>query len=90
MSVNNIAALLLLLILVAVPAAAQRDFDSFKTLYSRKYVNAEEEQYRRTVFKTNVDMIKAHNRKANRTYDLGENQFVDFTTDELSSTFYLI
>jgi cathepsin L len=90
MSLNNIAALLLLLILVAVPAAADGDFDGFKTLHQRNYVSPEEEQYRKTMFRINVEFIKAHNSNADRTYDLGENKFADMPPDEFRSKSFLI
>lgn len=85
MRIDNIAALVLLLVFIAVPVAADGNFDRFKALHGKKYANDAEEAYRMRTFKINLDAIKAHNSKPNRAYDLGESQFTDTTENEFES-----
>lgn len=90
MGVNNVVAILLLLVLMVTPTVAGGDFDSFKTAQGKKYANYVEEAYRKKIFKDNVDVIEAHNSNSDRAYTMGVNQFSDLTNDEFRSKFYLI
>ncbi|TOG28135.1 hypothetical protein CGJ03_24760, partial [Vibrio parahaemolyticus] len=52
-------------------AAAYPSWEEFKATHSRKYVDAEEEKYRRSVFEENLEYVKEFNEK----YERGEVSF---------------
>jgi len=56
-------------------------FTQFKRDYARDYVTPEEEQFRYTIFKDNVDWIDAHNQKK-LSYRVKVNRFADMTNEE--------
>jgi len=58
-----------------------KQFESFKARYGKTY-NVDEEEYRRSVFKTNLDRITVHNSDDSQTYEMGVTQFADLTNDE--------
>ncbi|MCE2196802.1 hypothetical protein GQ599_09715, partial [Streptococcus thermophilus] len=69
-------------------AAAHPTWEEFKTIHSRKYVDAEEEQYRRSVFEHNLQYVKEFNEKYERgevTFNLAMNQFGDMTNEEFNA-----
>jgi C1A family cysteine protease len=61
----------------------------FKSDFNKSYPNDsngnDSESYRKSVFKTNVDKIEAHNAKG-LSWTLGVNEFADLTSDEFFST----
>ncbi|XP_045616611.1 digestive cysteine proteinase 1 [Procambarus clarkii] len=69
-------------------AAAHPTWEEFKTTHGRKYVDAEEEQYRRSVFDRNLQYVKEHNEKFEKgesTFNLAMNQFGDMTNEEFNA-----
>lgn len=56
------------------------------TRYSRVYKDEIEKQMRFDVFKKNLKFIEKFNKKGNRTYKLGVNQFADWTEEEFIAT----
>jgi hypothetical protein len=71
-----------------VAIAGEPDYDAmwqkFKVDYQKHY-SGDEEQTRFNIFKSNVDIIEAHNTK-NLSYTLGVNKFADQTPEEFYST----
>jgi len=60
-------------------------FLSFKSKFSKTYLNDEEELHRLQVFKDNLEKIYDHNNNSGSTYKMGINQFSDLTEDEFVS-----
>ena len=58
-----------------------KQFESFKARFGKVY-SADEDEYRRSVFKTNLNKIQEHNADGSHTYELGITQFADMTTEE--------
>ncbi|ESQ52005.1 hypothetical protein EUTSA_v10016878mg [Eutrema salsugineum] len=54
--------------------------------FSRIYRDELEKQMRRDVFKKNLKFIEDFNKKGNKTYKLGLNEFADWTNDEFLAT----
>jgi KDEL-tailed cysteine endopeptidase len=57
-------------------------FLRWQAAYNRSYATAEEKQRRFDVYRLNMEYIEATNRAGNLTYQLGENQFTDLTSEE--------
>ncbi|KAK8719512.1 hypothetical protein OTU49_014017, partial [Cherax quadricarinatus] len=69
-------------------AAAHPTWEEFKAIHERKYVDAEEENYRRSVFDHNLQLVKDHNAKHERgevTFTLAMNKFGDLTNEEFNA-----
>ncbi|KAJ6224290.1 hypothetical protein RDWZM_002835 [Blomia tropicalis] len=65
------------------------EFFKFKNEYGRFYSSAQEEQYRREIFASNLEFITRHNREAlagRRTFTVGINNFTDITNEEFRRT----
>ncbi|KAJ6224292.1 hypothetical protein RDWZM_002837 [Blomia tropicalis] len=65
------------------------EFFKFKNEYGRFYSNAQEEQYRREIFASNLEFITRHNREAlagRQTFTVGINNFTDITNEEFRRT----
>lgn len=56
------------------------------TRYSRVYSDELEKQMRFDVFKKNFKFIENFNKKGNKTYKLGVNEFADWTEEEFIAT----
>eukprot|EP00929_Paragymnodinium_shiwhaense_P060629 TRINITY_DN3026_c0_g1_i5.p1 TRINITY_DN3026_c0_g1~~TRINITY_DN3026_c0_g1_i5.p1 ORF type:complete len:368 (-),score=94.13 TRINITY_DN3026_c0_g1_i5:205-1251(-) len=59
----------------------------FKAKFGKHYATQEEDQYRRGIFESNVELIKKENAK-DLSYKLGINQFTDLLVQEWSSTYF--
>jgi len=68
-------------------SAKPYSFDQFKAEYSKKYRDAGEEQYRRTIFLRNLVRIEAHNANPANTYAQGVNQFTDLIDEEFKAIY---
>ncbi|KAK8741885.1 hypothetical protein OTU49_002444, partial [Cherax quadricarinatus] len=69
-------------------AAAYPSWEEFKATHSRKYVDAEEEKYRRSVFEENLEYVKEFNEKYERgevSFTLAMNKFADMTNEEFNA-----
>jgi len=90
---SNMRALVITFFL-AVWANAHPDYsdswEEFKDKYGKAYEDDDEEVYRKSVWSKNVDFISSHNEEyTNGVHDfaVGENEFADMTTDEITSYF---
>ncbi|XP_015783352.1 cathepsin L1 [Tetranychus urticae] len=86
------AALFIPLFALAAAASLSLDsqWESFKTKYGKSYESNVEETYRRSVFAQKMELIKAHNERANNgefTYRKGINKFSDLTTEEFKAKY---
>jgi len=79
---------------LAMAALAHPDYSEswqeFKDKYDKEYETEEEETYRAEVWSTNVHRIMAHNAEAEdgqHSFHLGENEFADMTSDEITAYF---
>ena len=57
-------------------------FHAWRAAHNRTYAAAEERRHRFEVYRRNVEYIEATNRRGELSYELGENQFTDLTSDE--------
>ncbi|KAF8668633.1 hypothetical protein HU200_051809 [Digitaria exilis] len=57
-------------------------FHAWRATHNRTYATAGERQRRFEVYRRNVEHIEATNRRGELSYQLGENQFTDLTSDE--------
>ncbi|KAI2810095.1 MCM DNA helicase complex subunit [Blomia tropicalis] len=65
------------------------EFFKFKNEYGRFYSSVQEEQYRRSIFASNLEFIVRHNREAfagQHTFTVGINNFTDITNEEFRRT----
>merc|ERR1712126_419260 len=65
-------------------------FEEFKQKYNKEYETEDEETHRAGVWSDNLDMIRAHNIQADQghhSFHLGENEFADMTSDEITAFF---
>nr|XP_045613847.1 procathepsin L-like [Procambarus clarkii] len=62
-------------------AAADPTWEDFKAKYGRKFKNSEEENYRKSVFQTNLQFIAKFS-KGNSTHNVAMNEFGDMTNEE--------
>ncbi|KAM3392862.1 hypothetical protein ACQJBY_013812 [Aegilops geniculata] len=62
-------------------------FLRWQATHNRSYPSAGERLRRFQVYRDNVEYIDATNRRANLTYQLGENQFADLTREEFLTKF---
>lgn len=60
-------------------------FQKFKSDNIRQYKDAEEEEYRFQIYARNAERINEHNAQNSADYELGPNQFMDKTEDEMSA-----
>ncbi|KAL1219245.1 Senescence-specific cysteine protease SAG39 [Cardamine amara subsp. amara] len=60
--------------------------DQWMARFSRVYRDELEKQMRRDVFKKNLKFIEKFNKKENRSYTLGVNEFADWTNEEFLAT----
>ncbi|XP_063905466.1 procathepsin L-like [Zophobas morio] len=66
--------------------AVNEKWDKFKQSNTRRFGNAREERFRKTIFHKKIQEIEDHNeryRKGLETYEMGVNQFTDYTEEEL-------
>lgn len=70
----------------ATESSKDTEFESYKAKYGANWA-AGEEEYRRIVFRKNVDIINKHNADSSQTYKMGINQFTAMTQEEFESTF---
>jgi C1A family cysteine protease len=61
----------------------QREFTRFVKVYNKRYVT-DEFFSRFEIFKANLDLIEAHNSRADATSTMGVNQFADWTSEEMA------
>ena len=54
-------------------------FANFASKFNRKYDSLQEAKKRRGIYAKNLRKIKEHKLKGKRTYDIDENQFIDWT-----------
>ncbi|RZC37668.1 cathepsin L1 [Asbolus verrucosus] len=62
------------------------EWNSFKKSHGRQFNNFREEQYRKMVFQKKLQEIEDHNERYRRgleTYEIGVNQFTDYTEEEM-------
>jgi len=65
-------------------------WEEFKETYNKQYESEKEETYRAGVWADNLEMIRAHNYQADNgehSFHLGENEFADMTSDEITAYF---
>ncbi|KAJ1291719.1 hypothetical protein BS78_02G337500 [Paspalum vaginatum] len=62
-------------------------FHAWRATYNRTYATAAEQQRRFEVYRRNVEYIEATNRRGGLSYQLGENQFTDLTSDEFLAAY---
>ena len=67
-------------------ANAHMDWDTFKQVYNKQYVNNSVETHRRNVFDANINKINNHHHES---YKLGVNEFADLTHDEFFSNYVI-
>ncbi|CAD8092981.1 unnamed protein product [Paramecium sonneborni] len=65
---------------------SQTEFEIWQQKHHKMYFG-EEKIYRETVFQANKKMIENHNNDEQRSYDMGENQFMALTQDEFISLY---
>jgi hypothetical protein len=58
------------------------EFSCFKSVHTKRYGSKDEEAYRKQIFRNNLATIDAHNARPDRKFDMGINQFSDFTKEE--------
>merc|ERR1719466_508358 len=85
---------LALLSCLVVCATAHPDYsdswEEFKDKYTKEYDDANEEDYRKNVWSSNVGFISSHNDEYDNglhDFSVGENEFADMTPDEITSYF---
>jgi len=85
---------LALLCCLVVLATAHPDYsdtwEEFKGKYNKEYDDADEEDYRKNVWSSNVGFISSHNTEYEagvHDFSVGENEFADMTPDEITSYF---
>lgn len=85
-----IALCLLAAAVSAIEPLAQEEyrglFESFMADFGKKYATAKEAEYRFSVFRMNLDLIRQHNQE-DRGFTLGMNQFGDMTNEEFQKMF---
>ena len=57
-------------------------FHAWRAAHNRTYATAEDRRHRFQVYCRNVEYIEATNRRGELSYELGENQFTDLTSEE--------
>jgi len=65
-------------------------WEEFKGKYEKSYETQDEEDYRQTVWNSNIASISSHNAEADEglhEFSLGENEFADMTSDEITAYF---
>merc|ERR1712071_108669 len=65
-------------------------WEEFKDKYTKEYDDANEEDYRKNVWSSNVGFISSHNAEYENglhDFSVGENEFADMTPDEITSYF---
>ncbi|CAD8162680.1 unnamed protein product [Paramecium octaurelia] len=62
------------------------EFEIWQQKHQKMYIG-EERIYREAVYQTNKQKIESHNKQQERTYDMGENQFMTLTQDEFISLY---
>lgn len=62
-------------------------FVRWQAAHNRTYGDAEERLRRFQVYRANIEYIEATNRRGGLTYELGENQFADLTSEEFLSMY---
>jgi len=78
---------LILLAVIGSTLASADLWEQFKSVHNKKYVNAREETFRKSIFETNLTAIAEHNILFDlglETYRQGLNQFADYTAMELA------
>ncbi|XP_066396490.1 ananain-like [Miscanthus floridulus] len=75
-------------------AAASREmlmmtnrFHAWRAAHNWTYATAAKRQRRFEVYRRNVEYIEATNRRGGLSYQLGENQFTDLTSDEFLAAY---
>jgi len=63
------------------------EWNAFKTVHNRQYSSPEHEEARYWIFKSNADVIRAHNAKQS-SFQMGMNDFSDLTLDEFSESHF--
>jgi len=62
-------------------------FEQYKADYGKKYRDAGEEQYRKTIFLRNLVKIESHNVNPSKSYTQGVNQFTDLLDEEFKAIY---
>ncbi|XP_013415099.1 cathepsin L1-like [Lingula anatina] len=65
------------------------EWEMFKSVHKKHYINQEEELHRRQIWEDHVDLIAKHNREYDmglHTYTLGINEYADMSTEEFVQT----
>lgn len=57
-----------------------KQFESFMNKFGKTYT-ADEAEYRRSIFKNNLEKISQHNIDETQTFELGVTQFADLTNE---------
>lgn len=60
----------------------RKAFERFKAYHSRDYADDDEEEQRFDNFRLSLDLVRAQNAKAGRSWDMGINQFSDMSDAE--------
>ena len=64
-------------------------FHAFKQTYNKSYASITENNFRLTVFKTNMNLINDHQKDASASFTLAINEFADLTFDEFKSKYLM-
>jgi len=80
-----IVVLLLAFLAIASATSARQQWDLFKSKFARLYASQEEESYRFTVFKQNLQIAKQMNHLPGQTAQYGVTKFSDLTTSEFKA-----
>ena len=67
-------------------ANAHMDWDTFKQVYNKQYMNNSIETHRRNIFDANINKINNHHHDS---YKLGVNEFADLTHDEFFDNYVI-
>lgn len=68
-------------------SAKNQSFSQFKGDFSKKYADAAEEEFRKTIYLRNLVKIEEHNANKLNTHTLGVNQFADLTDEEFKAMY---
>jgi hypothetical protein len=62
-------------------------FAEFKSKYGKQYATIAEEHFRQHIFATNLQMLNSHNARANRSFTMRPNGFLDVERSEFAAIY---
>lgn len=87
---NSVIFISLVMSVFDQPFKTDQDWTNYKIVYGKNYLNKQEEVVRYNNFKTNDEIIKAHNQKYLRGkigYEMGHNEFSDMNYEEFAAIY---